>query len=446
MVPDTWPMPGQGAAAHEPWRGGAMMPNMERWMILAAAGAQLAAAGLGLYAAVRRYRGRATPRVLTRLAAGLLGAGLGVFMFFFVRQPVLLAWFLVFPALVAFAFVHGGQRIAGGILLVSLGLPSLLWWGYFLVADTLDPTVEYLPTLWLWWAPGPILVIAGTALLLAGDPPARARRTFETMPGHVRNPAAIVDGIQQATGLGGAPVQLVVAMTAAMTVAAVGIPLALGAGWPWPVVLAAGSVVFALIGTELSYLAMPQRVRRAWEGWSLVGNPELKRWRDTVKTPVPAGTAAIRRWLAAHPETPENRWARSELLVLAGEMAEARAVVERLPAATDWERFERRDQEAYIDWVEGNDPDLDALQAEADAIAAQDAAQGRLADAAVASARARDLAVRGEDWMGPLIDVRDRHGSAAEGLLREDLRRRLYPMLLLVGLAFCGFIALLSGI
>jgi hypothetical protein len=58
----------------------------------------------------------------------------------------------------------------------------------------------------------------------------------------------------------------------------------------------------------------------------------------------------------------------------------------------------------------------------------------------VASARARDVAVRGGDWTEPLIDVRLRSGHLADGLLRNELRRRSYPTMLLVGVVLVGLV------
>jgi hypothetical protein len=229
-------------------------------------------------------------------------------------------------------------------------------------------------------------------------------------------------------------------MVAAMVLVFVAVPVGLGAGVPWPVALAVGTAAFAVVGVELSYVVMPARIRRAWEGWSIVGDSELKRWRATFGTPVPVGTAAVQRWLDAHPETPENRWALSELLVIAGRMEDARAVIQRLPESTATERFERTHQNGYVDWVEGRDIDLDQQAAEAETVGEPESPERWIARAMVASARARDLAVRGGDWAEPLIDVRLRSGHLANGLLRNELRRRSYPMMLLVGVVFVGLV------
>jgi hypothetical protein len=321
-----------------------------------------------------------------------------------------------------------------------MGLPSALWWGQFVIADLRDPQDLYLPVLWLWWAPGPILLLMGVVLVAFGDRAARPVTLFETKPAHVRDPAALAHALTRGMQFAGVPIQMLVALIGAMLVIFIGVPVGLGTGVPWPVVLAAGTATFAAVGVELSYVAMPARIRRAWEGWSIVGDAELKRWRATFGMPVPLGTAAVQRWLEAHPETPEGRWARSELLVIAGRMEDARAVIERLPESTGWERFERTYQNRFVDWVEGRDIDLDRQEADAESVGDPDSAERWVARAMVASAQARDLAVRGSDWTAPLIDVRHRSGHLADGLLRNHLRRRSYPTMLVVGVVFVGLV------
>jgi hypothetical protein len=55
------------------------------------------------------------------------------------------------------------------LLLTALGLPTALWWGYFLIEDALQPLVSYDAVLWLWWAPEVALMVAGALLIARGD-------------------------------------------------------------------------------------------------------------------------------------------------------------------------------------------------------------------------------------------------------------------------------------
>ena len=437
MVPEA-----QGGMVIRP----VIIGQMWFWVALAAALAMLASIGLAVFAVVLRYRGRAVPRSLIRLGAGLFGASNGIFLIYMVRADFAWVALAIVAGSFGFDLVRRGHRIAAGILLVTLGLPSGLWWGQFVVGDLLDPASLYLPELWLWWAPGPVLLVVGATLIARGDRAPRAPRTlFQPMPAHVRDPAAIADGLQRALGIGGIPIQVLIAMVAAMVPLFFGVPAALAAGVPWPVVLVLGTGFFVVVAAELNYFALPRRIRLAWEGWSMVGDPEMKRWQATIGTPIPIGTPAVQRWLEANPETPENRWARSELLVIAGQMDEARAVAERLPDSTEWERFESAAQIQFVDWVEGHDADMEQFEAMAEAVGQSESQERWLARAMVASARARDIAVRGGDWTAPLIDIRRRAGPLADGLLRAQLRRRTYSVMLIVGLPFVGLVVLGSG-
>jgi hypothetical protein len=231
----------------------------------------------------------------------------------------------------------------------------------------------------------------------------------------------------------------------ALVVTGFGLPLLVRAGLPWPLGLVVGTVVFAVVGVELNYLAIPRRVRSAWQGFAVVGNPGQKRWLAVVGTPVPNTLPKIRRWLERTPERPEIRWARAEGLLLVGDLAESRVVVERMPIEKPSDRFEQQALFAYLDWIEGGDPDFDALRDEAERIGEPGSAERMQARGRAVLAVARDLAASGGDWMAPLIALRDEAGPAATALLREDLRRVAYPWYLPYGLVVSGVTLLASG-
>ena len=178
----------------------------------------------------------------------------------------------------------------------------------------------------------------------------------------------------------------------------------------------------------------------------MLSNPETKRWIDTTGTRVPATVSAMRRWLERNPERPETRWARAQVLILTGDLAEARAVVERMPIETAWDRFEQESLRIYIDWVEGGDPDFDALRAKAEMVGEPGSAERLAARGEAVIAVARDAAASGGDWMAPLIALRDEAGPVAGRLLRGDLRRATYRWYLLFGLIACGFVLWTSGL
>ena len=64
--------------------------------------ALLGAIGLGVSAAVLRYRGRPVPASVVRLAAGLLGLGQGVAFIWFIEEPATLVPLIAFAALPAY--------------------------------------------------------------------------------------------------------------------------------------------------------------------------------------------------------------------------------------------------------------------------------------------------------------------------------------------------------
>lgn len=421
-----------------------MMPPVIRVMAGVALVAMIGTASVLAYAGVQRYRGRAISRATVRLAAGLEGASSAIGFLFF-SEPIIAASILAVPAFAIYWLLGRGHRIAAGILLIVLGLPGAAWWGFFLVQDAVDPFVAYDSVLWLWWAPEVVLIVSGALLLARGDRDVPPPVLLKKAAGHVRDPAAIGSAILRATSIGPIPIQTVIGIGAALVITSFGLPLAVLAGLPWPVGLIVGTVVFAVVGVELSYLAIPRRVRSAWEGFAVVGNPAAKRWLALVGTPVPDSLPKIRRWLERTPERPEIRWARAEGLILAGDLAEARAVVERMPVPTKWDRFEQQALRAYLDWIEGGDPDLDALRGEAETVGEPGSAERMTARGQAVVAVARDLAASGGDWMAPLIALRDEAGPAAKGLLREDLRRVAYRYYLVYGLIVSAIALLGSG-
>ena len=215
---------------------------------------------------------------------------------------------------------------------------------------------------------------------------------------------------------------------------------------PWPLALLGGSVVFAVLITELWFVALPRRVRRAWEGYAVVGNPEMKRWVAGTGTQVPTSVPAMRRWLQRNPDRPEMRWARAELLMITGELSEARSAAEGIPVSTAQDRFDRHAVLVYLDWVEGGDPDFEALRLDAETVGQPGSAERLVARGEATIAVARDLAASGGDWMARLIELRDEAGPAAGRMLREDTRRAFYPRLLAFGLVVSGLVLLVSGL
>lgn len=422
-----------------------MMPPVERALAIATGLALLGAIGLGAYAGYLRYRGRPVPAGMLRLAAALLGAGQGVAFIFFIEDPFTLVPIIVIPALSTYWLVRGGRRVAAGLLLATLGLAGALWWGFFLFQDLLDPLDLYEPILWLWWAPEVVLLIIGALIARGGDRSVPATELIKRTPAHVRDPIALANAFQRELAVGPIQIQALIAFGVASPMIVVGLPVAIQAGLPWPVALVSGTVVYAVVTAELWQLAMPRRVRGAWEGFTLVANPETKRWLDTTRTPIPRTRRAMQHWLQRNADRPETRWARAQLLVAVGDLDEARAVAEAMPVNSDWDRFEQRTLLEHIEWVGGGETDLDGLRQQAETVGEPGSTERLTARGEVTLAVARDLAESGGDWMAPLRALRDEAGPALAGhLFREESRRHLYPQVLLVGAIFSVIMVLTS--
>jgi hypothetical protein len=418
---------------------------MIRMMALGTMLAILGAAGVLIYAGVLRYRGRAIPRWLVRLGAGLEGAS-GAIGFLFFADPRFVALFLVVPAFVAYRLVKSGHGIAAGTLLLALGLPGAAWWGFYLVQDALDPLTGYDAVLWLWWAPEVALLIGGALLIAQGDRVVAPPTLFVKAATQVREPAAVGSAIMRAMMIGPFPIQILVGVTVGLLVIGMALPLAVQAGVPWALGLVAGTLSFAVIAVELGYLAIPPRLRRAWQAHALVAQPQTKRWISTTGTPVPASLPAMRRWIERNPERPESRWARAEILIITGDLPEASAVIERMVVDTDLDRFTQHNLRIYLDWVEGADPDYEALRAHAETVGDPGSPERLEARGEAAIAVARDLAASGGDWMVPLIAFRDGVGPVADRVLRADLRRVTYRAYLLYGLVASGVVLVTTGL
>ena len=421
-----------------------MMAPVIRLVALGTVLAILGAAGVLIYAAVRRYRGRDISPGVVRLGAGLEGAACAIGFLFIAELPFLVL-FLVIPAYLVYGLLRRGQRIAAGILLMALGSVGAVWWGYYLVQDALDPFISYDPVLWLWWAPEVALLVVGAILIAQGDREVAPTTLFAKSASQVREPAAVGSAIMRAMSIGPFPIQVIIGFGAGVPVVFFLLPFAVQAGLPWPIGLVAFGVADAVIAVELGYLVIPPRVKRAWQAHALVAKPQTERWNAATGTSVPASLPAIRRWLQRNPERPETRWARAEALIIAGDLPEARGVIERMPVDTDFERFYQHAMRVYLDWVEGADPDYEALRAHAEAVGEPGSPERMEARGEAMIAVARDRAASGGDWMAPMIAYRDQAGPAADHVLRDDLRRVWYRAYLPVGLITATIVLVTTG-
>lgn len=121
-------------------------------------------------------------------------------------------------------------------------------------------------------------------------------------------------------------------------------------------------------------------------------------------------------------------------------------MIERMVVDTDLDRFTQHSLRVYLEWVEGADPDYEALRAHAETVGDPQSAERLEARGEAVIAVARDLASSGGDWMAPMIAFRDAAGPVADRVLRDDLRRISYRAYLLYGLIASGFVLWTTGL
>lgn len=427
-------------------------------LLIGAAVAVFAASALFLVVAAvaggRRARGYDVGNRLGGLVGFTGGAALGT-MRLFASDVTLDAPLVLVAVVAALGRWRAGRRVQAGWIVSGTVLPVAIGWALVAVNILRGPEPA-LPSVVILWLGGALLVLgAGVATALRGDPvpPAPATdapagqpgsRAFGSIAAAIREPAMI--------GPFGLP-------EIAMLVAFVGtwllVPLLLQRWLPGAgllVDLGVPAVIGAVLATEAYVRAMPPRSRRAFEAFSWLGEWELARARATVGG-VPTSPDDAERWLAAHPEGAITNLdalpIRIEILLLAGRFEDARAAIERLPTITPWDRFEKASLVDLVDWRAGRDGDVPAMERAAEEVLPIDGDERLRADVTIAVAKVRRRMADGRAAAGdaaqPLLDVRPRLGRRADGQVGRALRRRLIPVLLVVSVGF-GFVLLLGSV
>jgi hypothetical protein len=285
---------------------------------------------------------------------------------------------------------------------------------------------------------GAMPLAAGLALIGRGDPPAPEPRMDARagQPGS-RDIGSIAHAIREPSFVGPFGLQeisLVVAIVTAFLV----VPFIVR---DLPVVLriALTSAAAAALGTEAYLRAMTPRSRRAFEAFSWLGEWELARAKR-VGGRVPVSPDDAIDWLVDHPMGPiataEDLPIRIEVELFAGRRDEARALLEQLPTATPWERFELAALRDLVDWRAGGDGFLELMHESAREILPQDGDERLRAEVTIAVAEVRRRMADGRSGAGdaavPLVEVRKRLGARADGQVGRALRWRLLPQLFFV--------------
>jgi hypothetical protein len=337
------------------------------------------------------------------------------------------------------------RRVQAGQLIFGASLPWAILWAIYLVGMIINPGQFDTRSVLTWFSVGAAGLLTGTVLARRGDPPAPApspaapagqpgSRSFGSIAAAIREPGRVGP-------FGTSELAALIAFVMAWTL----VPIAFAiAGLPPVVTTVVSVIVGAALGTEAYIRAMPSRSRRAFEAFSWLGEWELKQAGASLVNPVPTSPREAAEWLARHPEVDANRWLRVEVLTLAGRYDEARAAVERMASGTPDERWTRAEALESVDWHAGGDGDLAGLEAAAADLLPADGDDRMRAEVSIATARVRRLMADGRstpgDALEPLIAIRPRLGTRADGQVGRALRRRLFVTITVVGLVLSAIL------
>lgn len=162
--------------------------------------------------------------------------------------------------------------------------------------------------------------------------------------------------------------------------------------------------------------------------------------RDAVRG-LPTTPGAIGPWIAANPETDQNREVHVELHLMRGDWEAAGAAIARLPDASPRDRFTRAMMDAMLRYQMTGDADDRAARSAADAIPpGLDAVEAQVALATL-EARRR---LPGDDWREPLIEARRHIPEGDTTILLRDHGAVSFRMLLRAAWPILGLLLVMT--
>ena len=211
----------------------------------------------------------------------------------------------------------------------------------------------------------------------------------------LERPTALVMVIGGAVAIGAIPLALAVYSLAGArpSLIVIGILALLG--------MVAAIACFAV----LPPLLLPVRERAAFAATVWLGAREFTRALGSPHAVrgFPTSAEAIGPWIAANPETDATREIHVELHLMRGDWEAARAAIDRMPAATPKEQFDRALLTAMLEYQMTGTAEEGAAVAAIDAM--PDGAESVEARVALATFEARRR-LPADDWRQPLLDVR----------------------------------------
>lgn len=391
-------------------------------------------------AILRRSRTGSVPRAAAAAVAFTGGLALGSMLVVPNDVTVTLPLVIV-PAVAILGLLRARRRSQAGWLLAGVSLPWTLLWGAHLIAAVSGGPSEP-ATIVGAFAVGAVPFAIGVLLVLRGDPPAAAPSIDAPagQPGS-RVIGTVAEALRQPNLIGpfGQPE---IAMLVAIVVLAIAVPFWIPATTPSVIRAAILSGVVAVLAAEVYVRSFPVRSRRAFEAFSWLGEWDLARARELSGGAVPTSKGAAERWLADRPDPaarPRELPLRIEILLFADRVEEARSLLDGLPTGTPDEAFERAALADLVDFRAGGQGDIPAMERAATAIQPETGDDRLRAEVTIAVARVRRLMAdpdRTTDPIEPFLEVRDRLGRRADGQVGRAYRKRLIPVLFVVGMIF----------
>ncbi|HEX8026557.1 MAG TPA: hypothetical protein VF484_10145, partial [Candidatus Limnocylindrales bacterium] len=283
------------------------------------------------YAAGRRRRGIPITARQSGFLTVLGGMSIGVFLLTGADVPLIVLPMLASGGLLAWFLWRRRKRIQAGQLAVGIALPWVLLWSLYLLYSLSNPIDYPVDAVLPWLGLGAAVLLAGWLVIRRGDPPIPTPDP-NARPGDPGSRAIgnVAAAIREPGRVGPFGTSELAALTAFVIVWVV-VPLLLPSDWPRIIGFLLSVLVAAIVATEAYIRAIPSRSRRAWEAFSWLGEHELQAAGDSAADAVPTTRAQAEDWLVRHEDTPETRWIRVEVLLLAGRLDDAKAAAAALP-------------------------------------------------------------------------------------------------------------------
>ncbi|HEX5825149.1 MAG TPA: hypothetical protein VFY18_11880, partial [Candidatus Limnocylindrales bacterium] len=322
----------------------------------------------------------------------------------------------------------------GGAVLVAMAMPWTIWWVSFLLDNAFAARqwvlADVLPAL----GAGVVAEVLGAALFIAGGQAEQTRNVPTPSAPVDRKFGATAYAILGPTIFGSSSYDLaggIVLLVSGVVTAS----LAHGRPFLEGMAIVAVGVLLAWAATCMTWVLVRRPAnRRGWEAYAWLGEWELDRYRALAGGPAVPSRNDFRRWLKASQARPDLAWIRAELFVMEGQFEEALAAAESIPDDTPYGRVEREGALASVDWHSGGPAGTAALRTAVDEMPETGEDHFRAEVVLAASEIRRLLAAGDPDPIRPILEVRDRLGALADGILWTVIRRRLWSKSLLVSL------------